>query len=516
MITEIFTLLQSRWIWFSGLLLEHLAISLTASVTAGIIGLVLGIWINEHKGASKFTIALVNLLYTIPSISLLGLLIPFTGIGNTTAIIALTIYALLPMVRNTYTGLSNIDPALLEAASGMGSTKAQLLYKIKLPLAFPVIITGLRNMVTMTIALGGIASFIGAGGLGVAIYRGITTNNAAMTVAGSLLTALLALSMDFILGMLEKVITRRQKKAKTRSLIVGGITICIAACIIITSLFSGGSKDTIRIATKPMSEQYIIGEMLKTLIEQDTDLKVDITHGVGGGTANIQPAMEKGDFDIYPEYTGTGWNVVLKEKEVYSESYFDTLSSRYKDTLNMNWVGMYGFNNTYGMAVRKDIADKYNLETYSDLAKVSSNLSFGAQYDFYERPDGFDALSDAYNLKFGKTVDMDIGLKYQAIKEGQIDVINVFTTDGQLSIADVKILKDDKSFYPSYLCGNIVRQEVLEKHPEIKVILEKMTNTITDGDMAQMNYMVEAEGKEPAIVANEYLQKLGLIKVGEN
>ena len=157
--------------------------------------------------------AMINFLYTIPSISMLGFLIPFSGVGNATAVIALTVYALLPMVRNTHTGISNIDPAILEAARGMGSTRLQILFRIKLPLAMPVIMSGIRSMVTMTIALAGIASFIGAGGLGVAIYRGITTNNAAMTMAGSLLIAVLALVVDFLLGFVE----RRMKKAQRES-----------------------------------------------------------------------------------------------------------------------------------------------------------------------------------------------------------------------------------------------------------------------------------------------------------
>lgn len=175
------------------------------------IGLVLGVVVSEHPKASPVVLGTTNVIYTIPSIALLGFLIPFTGIGNTTAIIALTVYALLPMVRNTVTGITGISPAVIEAARGMGSTDFQILYKIKLPLALPVILTGFRNMVVMTIALTGIASFIGAGGLGVAIYRGITTSNMAMTVAGSILIALLALILDFGIGLIVKIINRKRR-----------------------------------------------------------------------------------------------------------------------------------------------------------------------------------------------------------------------------------------------------------------------------------------------------------------
>lgn len=208
MLTEIIDLIQSRWDFFLGLLVEHIQISLLSIVIAMGIGLAVGIVISEYQKSSKVVIGIVNFIYTIPSISLLGFLIPLSGVGDATAVIALTVYALLPMVRNTHTGLTNVSPLLLEAATGMGSTKMQTLFKVKLPLAMPVIISGIRSMAVMTIALAGIASFIGAGGLGVAIYRGITTNNKAMTLVGSLLIAILAIVVDFLIGRAEKAVKR--------------------------------------------------------------------------------------------------------------------------------------------------------------------------------------------------------------------------------------------------------------------------------------------------------------------
>lgn len=208
MLTEIIDLIQSRWDFFLGLLVEHIQISLLSIVIAMVIGLTIGILISEYQKSSKVVIGIVNFIYTIPSISLLGFLIPLSGVGDATAVIALTVYALLPMVRNTHTGLTNVSPLLLEAATGMGSTKMQTLIKVKLPLAMPVIISGIRSMAVMTIALAGIASFIGAGGLGVAIYRGITTNNKAMTLVGSILIAVLAIVVDFLIGRAEKAVKR--------------------------------------------------------------------------------------------------------------------------------------------------------------------------------------------------------------------------------------------------------------------------------------------------------------------
>lgn len=537
-----FVLLFDKRDWFFDLLMQHIGISLVSIVLAALIGLSIGIGIAQWKRGAKPVLALVNFVYTIPSIALFGFLIPVTGIGNLTAIVALTIYALLPMVRNTYTGLTTIDPAIIEAARGMGSTERQLLYRIELPLASPIIMSGVRNMATMTIALAGIASFIGAGGLGVAIYRGITTNNPGMTLAGSLLIAALAIIVDLLLGLAEKStrrylnpqhvgkLGRRRSKQKSKNtseklnknearlfgrhrttVIIGTALVVLVAGGTYAAFTTSESTNTIRIATKPMTEQYILGEMLNTLIENNTNLNVELTPGVGGGTSNIQPGIEKGDFDLYPEYTGTGWNAVLKHEDTYDESMFDLMQQEYESQLGLTWIGMYGFNNTFGLGVRSDIAQRYGLQTYSDLARVATELSMGAEPDFYDRQDGYPGLSAAYNMKFGTTRDMDISLKYQALFEGQVDVIVVSTTDGQAADARLVILQDDRHFYPSYLCGNVVRMDTLSAHPELQAQLEKLQGSITDTDMARMNNEVETQGREPKVVADAFLVERGLL-----
>lgn len=529
-LTETLALLVEKRDWFFELLLQHIGISLISIALAALIGLSLGIAIATWRRGAKPVLALVNFVYTIPSIALFGFLIPITGIGDPTAIVALTVYALLPMVRNTYTGLTTIDPTIIEAARGMGSTDRQLLYRIELPLAAPVIMSGIRNMATMTIALAGIASFIGAGGLGVAIFRGITTNTTALTLAGSVLIALLAIVVDLLLGLAEKSTrrhlepssARRRKRSGARRVsrrklapaVAAGAAVVLIAGGAFAFANRGGGENVVNIATKPMTEQYILGEMLNTLIEHDTDLKVELTQGVGGGTSNIEPGMEKGDFDLYPEYTGTGWNAVLKHDDTYDESMFDTMQQEYESQLGLTWVGMYGFNNTYGLAVSRDAAERYNLRTYSDLAGAAGGLTLGAEPDFFDRQDGYPGLQQAYGMDFGTTRDMDISLKYQALFEGQADAIVVSTTDGQVADERLVVLEDDRHFYPSYLCGNVVRRDALEKHPELRGELLKLQGAITDADMARMNNEVETQGQEPKAVADAFLAEKGLMQHG--
>ena len=279
-------------------------------------------------------------------------------------------------------------------------------------------------------------------------------------------------------------------------------------------LLSGceSKKDTIHIATKPMSEQFILGEMLALLIEENSDLHVKITKGVGGGTSNIHPAMVKGDFDLYPEYTGTGWLVILKKDTLLPlDQLFSELQKEYSREYGLKWVAPYGFNNAYSLAVSNEMAKKYNLKTFSDLALYPDLFTFGAEYDFYEINDGYADLCAYYNLKFKKNLDMDIGLKYEAMRSGKIDVINIFTTDGQLSHANLTVLKDDKHFFPSYYCATIVREETLKEHPELERILEKMNGILTDQEMADMNYKVDVEHRTEREVAVEFLKKKGLL-----
>ena len=191
--------------FFLTLFIQHMYLTFLAILIITVIGIAVGIYMTRNKVLAGFIIGTVNIIYTIPSIALFGFLVALTGIGNKSALIALCIYGLLPVIRNTYVGINEVDPFLIQAATGMGSTDRQLLLKVQIPLALPVIFAGFRTMVVMTIALGAIASFIGAGGLGVAIWRGITTNFPEMTFAGSLLVAGLAFVVDFILGLIERL-----------------------------------------------------------------------------------------------------------------------------------------------------------------------------------------------------------------------------------------------------------------------------------------------------------------------
>lgn len=278
---------------------------------------------------------------------------------------------------------------------------------------------------------------------------------------------------------------------------------------------STASTEPIQIATKPMVEQYILGEMLGLLIE-DAGYSVELTKGIGGGTSNIQPAMEAGEFDLYPEYTSSGWVLVLGNQagSVSDDEILDLLASQYEEAYEMTWVGLYGFNNTYTLAVRGDVARQYDLTTTSDLSAVSGELRFGGNPDYIEREDGFPALCSTYGLDFLSVSDIDIGLKYQALNSGDIDVTNAFTTDAQLANpdADVVVLADDKGLQVNYYCSTVVRQDVLEEYPGLEEVLMQMDGLLSDGEMAGLNYLVEVEGLDEQDVARAFLEEKGLLE----
>jgi glycine betaine/choline ABC-type transport system substrate-binding protein len=272
-------------------------------------------------------------------------------------------------------------------------------------------------------------------------------------------------------------------------------------------------EKSVVLASKPMTEQFIIAEMLIAVIEQETELTVEHKASIGGGTSNIHPAMMNGEIDLYPEYTGTGWMDVLNQPLISEpDQLYSAVKESYESDLNIYWSELYGFNDTFGIAMKRELAEELGIETYSDLAAKSSDLVFGAEHDFYGRDDGYPGIEVEYGFDFKDTIGMDIGLKYQAIESGEVDVINIFSTDGKLEEYDMVVLEDDKLFFPSYYAATLVRQEVLDTYPELKEAIALLDSMISNEEMTYMNYLVEVEKKEAKEVAIDFLNEKGILK----
>ncbi|KEY19845.1 ABC transporter permease/substrate-binding protein [Kaistella antarctica] len=503
-----------RRLYYLQLLAEHLLLSLGSLLAVTFLGILIGIFVFYSSKSRKIILPLINFLYTIPSIAMFGLLIPLVGIGLKNALIVLIIYGLLPIVRSAFSGLKEVPTQLVEAAQGLGSTPIQVFKNIYFPLALPSILSGLRITVVMIVSLTGLAALIGAGGLGQAIFRGLNTMNTGLIVTGSLGISLFAILGDQWIGQFEKdesllrVISRNATKRQRNRIIFPSIVVLILsiAAVIYLNPLNSKNSDSLVVASKPTSEQFILGEIIAQTIEDNTDIIVVRKFGIGGGTTNIHPAMISGDLDIYVEYTGTAWLNVLEEKlPPNNQIKFENLNTIYQEKFKLKWLGLLGFNNTYGLAISKSHTQ---ISTYSELAEKCSDFTFGAEFDFFERSDAFPGLKEKYPFQFKKLEEMDINLRYQAFEQGKIDAVDVFTTDAQIKNLNLKVLKDDKNYFPSYEAGIVARQEILEKHPEIEKLLFNLKDKISTEKMQELNYAVEVEKKSPAEVAKNFLNNL--------
>ena len=295
------------------------------------------------------------------------------------------------------------------------------------------------------------------------------------------------------------------------------LTVLLICCFAVSALAGCGGKQTdsepIRIGAKSMTEQMILQEILAQMIEAKTDLTVERVEPIAGGTSNLQISMENGEIDLYPEYTGTGWLTVLKQEETKDADYmFEQLNKQYNENYDMSWVGLYGFENTYTLAVRAETAAQYNLQKISDLSAISDQLVFGANFDYFEREDGYNKVCATYDLHFKDTAEVDMGLKYQTLVEKKCDVLNAYTTDSQIAEFDLVTLADDKKLFTDYRCSTVVRNEALEAHPELKEVLMLMDGLISNEEMTQMNYELNTNHRLESEIASEFLKAKGMIE----
>lgn len=502
--TDFIQTFQERKIELLTALSEHLQISLISLFFAVIIAVPLGILLTRKERMAEFIIGTSAVMQTVPSLALLGLLIPLVGIGKLPAIIALVVYALLPILRNTYTGIRELDESLIEAAKAMGMNSWRRLWKVELPLALPIIMAGIRTAMVLIVGTTTLAALIGAGGLGKLILLGIDRNDHGLIILGAVPAALLALFFDVVLRVLE-----RPKRSSKRVI----LTICIV-CIMVASPFLWNTeKKDIVIAGKLGSEPEILIQMYKQLIEQDTDLHVQLKPGLGK-TAFVFEALKSGEVDIYPEFSGTALSTFVKEepKSTNRDEVYEQARVGMEQKYNMVMLKPMEYNNTYALAMPKKIADQNNISTISDLGKIAQNAKVGFTLEFADREDGYKGMRKLYNYKFSNVKTMEPKLRYSAIQSGDVNVIDAYSTDSELEQYGLKVLKDDKGLFPPYQGAPLLRKETLQKYPELEKVLNKLSGKITDEEMRKMNYEVNVNGKSSEEVAKQFLQKENLLR----
>lgn len=502
------------------LLLEHIKLTAISVSVAMLIGIPLGILICYARSASQPVLGVANLIQAIPSMALLGFMIPFLGIGTVPAVVAVTLYSLLPIIKNTYTGISNINAQTVEAARGIGLTRFQVLWKVQIPLALPVIMAGVRISAVTAVGLMTIAAFIGAGGLGYLVFSGIRTVNNNQILAGAIPACILALGVDAFAAMIESMATPRNIRDKKdagsnthKKAIVAIAALAIAGIFIYTNMLGGVKGDkVIRVASKDYTEQIIIGHMVSDLIEYNTDIKVD-RKMVLGGTQVCFSALRSNNIDMYVEYSGTAYSDTLAYPPISDmQRVYDTVKRDFADKFNIVVLKQLNFNNTYALAVTQEDAKKYNLHSISDLKSVASNMKTGTTFEFLNRDDGIRGIQKVYGFKFKESVALDGSPRYAALVNRDVAVIDAFSTDGLLKKFNLKVLEDDKQFFPPYYAMPIVRGETMEQYPELAPLMDKLGSVLNNDVMMDLNYQVDEQQKEPNVVAREFLKKQGLIK----
>lgn len=490
---------------------RHLALVLAATGVAVAVGVPMGVLAYRRPQLGNPLIGLANIVQTIPSLAMFGFLIPLPvigGIGAKAALIVLTLYALLPVMRTTVSGLKSVDPAVREAGLAMGMTDRQLLFQVELPLARPAILAGVRVATVVGVGTATIAAAIGAGGLGEYIFRGVASVDSTVILAGAIPAAAMALLADFLLGKTEHWFSPERSSQKSSKLVLA-----VAAGVVVLVLLVGGllwserSAGRIVIGSKDFTEQVILGELMAQLIEQNTALKVQRKLNLGD-TLVCETAMRSGDLDLYVEYTGTALTAVFKQPVLLDSNQVNARVAASYAATGREMLSPLGFNNTYVILVRGDEARRLGLKTISDAAKLTPTWQAGFGSAFLDREDGYKGLAQTYGLKFADApLAMNLSLTYRALAERQVDLISGDATNGLISKLDLFALEDDRRYFPPYHAVPVVRTETLNLHPELRTLIERLAGKVTDQEMRQMNYEADVERKDPSLIVKDFFRR---------
>ncbi len=490
-----------------GLLLQHLRLVGVSTLAAALIGIGLGIAAAHRPRLGSPLVVVANAVQTIPSLAMFGFLLPLPllgGIGSRTAIVALTLYGVLPILRTTITGITGIDRSVREAGVALGMTPRQLLWQVELPLAAPSIVAGVRIAAVVAVGSATIAAAVGAGGLGEYIYRGLSMVDTTVILAGALPAALLALVVDGLLWLAERQVRRRRSPGIGRGVVVAG-ALLVAGAAGAWALTAARGGGVVVVGSKNFAEQLILGEILAQAIERDTDLRVDRRLNLGG-TLICDRALLAGDIDVYVEYTGTALTAVFDERPGSSrDAVMVTVRDRYARS-GRTMLQPLGFDNTFAILVRGRDARSLALRTIDDAVPQATRWQAAFGYEFLDRPDGYAGLARVYGLSLAAPPrSMDLSLTYRALATGQVDLIAGDATSGLIRALDLVHLEDTRRYFPPYDAVPVARTATLLRHPGVRRAIDALAGRITVGHMREMNYRVEALRQQPAAVARDFL-----------
>ena len=503
-------------------LTAHLQLALLAILLGSAVSVPLGVFVTRRPRAAQVALGAASVIQTIPSLALLAIMVPalaalsvltastfgveLRSIGYLPALVALTLYSILPILQNTVTGIRGVDPAIVEAARGVGMTERQKLVRVELPLALPVIVAGLRTASVWVVGTTVLSTPVGATSLGNYIFSGLQTRNFAAVSVGCIAAAALALVLDQVIRALELGVRRRRRR-----LVASGLA-ALAALYGYTGLsFAleriGAPERVIAIGSKTFTEQYILSELISRYLERESGLPARAVQSLGSTV--LFDALVSGEIDVYVDYSGTIWATILKRKGLPGtrEQVLRDVAEALPRDYGVHVAAAFGFENTYALGMRRGHARELGVETFSDLARIAPSLEIGGDYEFFARAE-WSALLDVYGFRFRRKRSMDSALMYEAVAGGEVDVISAFSTDGRIAAFDLTLLRDDQRVIPPYDAIVLVGPDLARERPDVLELLARLGGSIDEAAMQRLNYAVDEHGQTPASVARTLLANL--------
>jgi osmoprotectant transport system permease protein len=508
--------LYDAWARLPDYLGSHVLVSLTALALGLGISLPLAIVSMRRPWLRGVLLGTASVIQTIPGIALLALFYPlllalaaasgnifgasFSALGFLPSVLALALYSMLPVLRNTVTGLNGVDPRLREAARVVGMTPARSLREIELPLAMPVIMAGIRTSAVWVIGTATLATPIGQTSLGNYIFAGLQTQNWVFVIFGCVAAASLALVVDTLLAQMERGVALR-----SRARIVGGGLGLVLVVLAALAPGFGATRATYIVGTKNFTEQYVLGALIQQRLAAN-GLSSDRRDGLG--SAVLFKALTSGDVDVYVDYSGTIWANYMKRSDVKPRDVvLKDVAQWLKSNYGVRMLGDLGFENAYALAMPRKKADALGIKTIADLAAHAPQMSVGGDYEFFDRPE-WKAIRAAYGLRFKEQRSMQATFMYQAVANGDLDVISAFSSDGQIAKYDLKVLADPKQAIPPYDAIVLIGPS-RATDTKLATALEPLIGAIPVATMQEANLRASSTGASPSEVAKWLWSKIG-------
>ncbi len=505
--------LADRFAELPHLLAGHLLLSVSALVIGIVISVPLGVAATRMPRLRSPVLAVAGLIQTVPSMALLALMVPLLGglIGFLPAFIALTLYSMLPVLGNTITGILEIDPAMTEAARGVGMTDRQSLQWVELPLAAPIILAGIRTATVWVVGMATLSTPVGAPSLGNYIFLGLQTRNWIAVLFGCFFAAALAIVLDQLIRLLERA--ARQRSPRLAWTAGAALTLILAAGLLPEAmhLLSGSAapRDAapraativeesqpslagveLSVGSKGFTEQYILAELLSLRLEA---AGATVRHRPNMGSTILFDALRNGTVDVSIDYSGTIWATIMQRPEpIDRTAMLIEVAAFLKDTHGVITLGRLGFENAYALAMNRGRASELGIREIGDLQDHAARLTIGGDPEFFDRLE-WRRLRQAYGLDAVRTRGMDSTFMYGAVRDGEVDVITAYSTDGRINAFDLVVLDDPEQAFPPYDAVMLLSPEA-SRDPQLIQTLLPLVNSVSDETMRWANALVDTDG----------------------